>query len=200
MASVSADRLAALQALEDQALVIYAHAGDLDAFTILVERYHLGLYRFLARRLRNHELAEDLTQETFVDTFRHLGRCDPQRPFSAWLYGIARHRLGTEKRNWQVQRGISVELFSESTSESPPVLWESDTSESCQEQGLINAIFAEMSVPLREVLLLNCEQGFTALEIAQTLGISQSAAERRVSRAKQQFREAYVRLNGEAPC
>lgn len=199
MASVTADRLAALHALDDQALARSARTGDADAFGILVERYHHGLWHFLVRRIHNDELAEDLTQETFTDAFQHLGRYDHQRSFRAWLFGIALHHMQMQWRRQRARHVLSLEWLTEKAAP-PPALWQDDRGGSFQVQELINAVFAEMSVPLREVLLLNCEQGFTALEIAQTLGISQSAAERRLSRAKQQFREAYVRLNGEAPC
>ncbi|WP_307839155.1 sigma-70 family RNA polymerase sigma factor [Streptomyces sp. MBT97] len=76
------------------ALVAKAGAGDRDAFATLYNEYQPDVYRYLVRRTRNRDLAEDLTQEVFVRALRRIGDF-AARPgaggFPAWLCVIARN-------------------------------------------------------------------------------------------------------------
>ncbi|MGW5408968.1 RNA polymerase sigma factor [Streptomyces spiralis] len=74
-------------------LVTRAIAGDRQAFATLYNDHKPEVYRFLAARVRDRELAEDLTQETFT---RALAKMDSFRVtrgagFLGWLYTIARN-------------------------------------------------------------------------------------------------------------
>ena len=77
----------------DAVLVRAAQKGSSQAFTVLVERYHAPVLRYLTRQLGSAELAEDLVQETFLDAYRSLRQLDERRAFAAWLYQIARNNL-----------------------------------------------------------------------------------------------------------
>ena len=66
-------------------------AGDTRAFETLVHAHHRRVYNFLAQMTRHHHDAEDLTQQTFIKAFHHLGRFDRQRPLINWLLTIARN-------------------------------------------------------------------------------------------------------------
>ena len=68
-----------------------AKDGDADALTWLVRRWTPGVYRFVFRMLNNEEDARDITQETFTRAIRNLNRYDIKRPFSTWVYRIARN-------------------------------------------------------------------------------------------------------------
>jgi RNA polymerase sigma-70 factor (ECF subfamily) len=83
----------------DEDLGARAAAGSRSAFEELVSRYGLRLFHFLRSRSGADEDVEDLVQETFLKAYRNIGRYDPQRKFSTWLFTIAvrlsisRHRL-----------------------------------------------------------------------------------------------------------
>ncbi|MFE4547565.1 RNA polymerase sigma factor [Streptomyces sp. NPDC056785] len=75
-------------------LITRARNGDRDAFATLYNDYQRVVYRFLFFRVRNRELAEDLTQETFVRALRRIETFS-DRPrtggFPGWLVTIARN-------------------------------------------------------------------------------------------------------------
>ncbi len=78
-------------ASEDEAhLVRAAQGGDSEAFNALVRAHSARVYRFLHRMTRQREDAEDLTQQTFLKAYRHLGSLDLRRPLVNWLLTIAR--------------------------------------------------------------------------------------------------------------
>ena len=66
-----------------------AHEGDAAAQREIVRRYASTVYDRIYRMVGHHELAEDLTQETFAKAFDALDRQDPKRKPSAWFLRIA---------------------------------------------------------------------------------------------------------------
>lgn len=194
-----AQRLAAVHDLEaqptDHHVVGLVRTGDVEAFEALVDRYHGPLIRHLAYRVGDPEVGVDLAQDVLLDAFRNLDRCDSQRSFAAWLYGNANHRLLMYWRRQRLRRFVSLDWLVGIGAATSTPLQQADTSSTCHEQDILFTVFAQLTPPLREALLLHSLDGFTAPEIAGILGISRSAAERRVSRAKEQFRHSYDELN-----
>jgi RNA polymerase sigma-70 factor (ECF subfamily) len=76
----------------DPELLDRALAGEEDAFTSLYRRRQGGIYRFALQMTGSVEVAEDVTQETFLALLLHGSRYDAARgSVSAFLYGIARN-------------------------------------------------------------------------------------------------------------
>ena len=61
-----AERSPALNTLTDQEVVLLARGGQERAYRELVRRYERPIFSLLYRMVRDRELAEDLSQETFV--------------------------------------------------------------------------------------------------------------------------------------
>jgi RNA polymerase sigma-70 factor (TIGR02943 family) len=51
------------------------------------------LYGFVYKRLKDHEAARDLVQETLLAAWRNIDAYDPQKPLRAWLFAILRNKL-----------------------------------------------------------------------------------------------------------
>jgi RNA polymerase sigma-70 factor (ECF subfamily) len=51
------------------------------------------LYGFAFKRLRDHEAARDLVQETLLAAWRNVDAYDPEQPLRAWLFAILRNKL-----------------------------------------------------------------------------------------------------------
>src|SRR5580765_6829273 len=73
---------------DDAADVRRVLAGDVDAYTKLVDRYYERCARFAIRMLGNRDDAEDALQATFLRAYRSLGKYQERDKFSAWLYRI----------------------------------------------------------------------------------------------------------------
>lgn len=79
--------------VSDEILMAAYQAGNRAAFDELFARHGGSVYGFLARRLPDRALAEDLYQEAFLRVHRARGTYDPSRPFRAWLFGIVHNLL-----------------------------------------------------------------------------------------------------------
>ncbi len=73
----------------DAGLVARVVGGDRAAFGVLYARHAPLVGRRLLRILGTRPEAEDVLQQTFLEVHRSLPRYSPQRPFAAWLHGIA---------------------------------------------------------------------------------------------------------------
>jgi RNA polymerase sigma-70 factor (ECF subfamily) len=78
-----------LTAATDQDVVERARAGVEAAYRELLRRYERPVFSLVYRMVRDRELAEDLTQETFVKVLNALDRYRPEFKFSSWIFKIA---------------------------------------------------------------------------------------------------------------
>lgn len=67
--------------------------GDRDAYTRLVQRHLDAIHRYLRVRCGNASDTADLCQEVFLEVCVKIANFNPQYPFTAWLFTIARHKL-----------------------------------------------------------------------------------------------------------
>ena len=74
---------------DEKHLIERTQAGDPEAFSPLVEKYHSRLYTHITRRVTDAEVAKDLTQETWLKAFRAIHTFRRTSAFSSWLYRIA---------------------------------------------------------------------------------------------------------------
>lgn len=94
--------------------LVHAAQGNPETFGILYDQHVDRIFRYLLARTGNVPLAEDLTAETFLAALRGLWRYRwTGKPFSAWLYRIARSRLGEHQRQQHKFPTVALELAEE---------------------------------------------------------------------------------------
>lgn len=72
-------------------VVARAARGDEDAFHLIFSRYGRPILSFINNLVQNHDLAEELAQETFVRAFKSLSGLREEARLSTWLFGIAKN-------------------------------------------------------------------------------------------------------------
>ena len=91
--------------------LLIASRTEPEAFTELYRRHAEDLLRYFARRTLDPETAAELTAETFAEAFASRANYRDQGVNGvAWLYGIARHRLGRFFRNGRVEAAARRKL------------------------------------------------------------------------------------------
>jgi len=96
---------------QDERLLVERAKSDPEAFGVLYDRYVDEIYRFARARLGNAPAAEDVTADVFVKALRGISRYrDRGRPFSCWLYRIARNAVADHFRHEPVSRQLSDRL------------------------------------------------------------------------------------------
>jgi RNA polymerase sigma-70 factor (ECF subfamily) len=72
-------------------LIARARAGEQEAFRLIFERYSRPVLGFIYDLVSQRDLAEELTQETFVRAYHNLKELRDEARFSTWLFGIGRN-------------------------------------------------------------------------------------------------------------
>ena len=75
--------------IDETALIERTQQGEVEAFSPLVRKYHARLYHHIQKRLRDPEVAKDLTQETWLKAYRGIGSYRGDSAFYSWGYRIA---------------------------------------------------------------------------------------------------------------
>jgi RNA polymerase sigma-70 factor (ECF subfamily) len=93
-------------ASEDERLLEDIRAGRRDACAALIHAHYQAVYRFLLHLARDVELAEDLTQETFVTVWEKVGSFAGRSSIATWLHRIAYGKFVDAHR--RIRRGSRV--------------------------------------------------------------------------------------------
>lgn len=92
--------------MTDAQLIREIKDGDVQLYTMIIERYERKIFAFIYHMLRSSRqelLAEDLCQETFYKAYRSLQTFrEVEASFSTWLYTIARNTVLSELRKHKV--------------------------------------------------------------------------------------------------
>src|SRR5512146_3520972 len=90
---------------DDRELLARAQAGDMSAFESLVDRHEDKVYGLALRMTRSEADAAEITQDTFLSAYQHLGEFRGEAAFGSWVHRIAannalmrlRHRKVVER-------------------------------------------------------------------------------------------------------
>jgi RNA polymerase sigma-70 factor (ECF subfamily) len=74
---------------KDFVLVKNSINGDEESFKKLTDKYIKKVFNLAYRYLGNHQDAEDITQEVFINLYNNLKKYNPEYKFSTWLFKIA---------------------------------------------------------------------------------------------------------------
>lgn len=148
-----------------------ARSGDLAAFEDLVRGSQAEVFRFALHLTRDHALAEDVTQDTFLRAFRFIGGYRGSQRFGSWLFAIARNCAMDALR----KRGRIA------TVPEPEVRVTPDASLRAE----LDAALAAISADHRDAFLLVEVFGLSYQETADVLGVAVGTVKSRMFRARQ---------------
>jgi RNA polymerase sigma-70 factor (ECF subfamily) len=158
----------------------------------LLELYDAALpevYGYLLSRCGQRSLAEDLTAETFLAAVDAVRRRPPPRLSTAWLVGVARHKLVDHWRRMErEQHGLRV-VGGQATEPDDP--WDARL-----DAMLAREVLMTLGTHHRAALTLRYLDGLPVAEVAAHLGRTVHATEALLVRAKAAFRHAYRREGG----
>ncbi len=178
----------------DTALISEAKTGSHTAFEELCRRYSVRLLKNIRRVLGNRWDAEDVLQETLLSVYIHLKSFEGRSSVSTWMTRIAINAALSRLREKQrvtlsiddVGEDNGLALSSVLQDGRPDAEWQLIQGQ--REEYLASAI-RRLPRSLRAVVELRIKNGYSGKQIAETLGISESAVKSRLNRA-------YLRLRG----
>ncbi len=171
--------------MDDRIIIERVQGGDVDAYALLVERYHRNLLAFIFRLVKDAHLAEDIGQEVFLNVYRELPRFDPDRgtPFAAWLYIVARNQCVSELRRRGRAETVATECLE-------GIAAGGESAEAAliraEELAALRATLEELPEPFRATILMSLT-GATLEEIARRSGVGPATVKTRLFRARERL-------------
>jgi RNA polymerase sigma-70 factor (ECF subfamily) len=167
----------------EQGLVAGLRVGDATAFDAVHEAFNSRLYNFLARLTNQHDVAEDLLEETWLRLVIHAPRLRSDTRLASWLFTVARHLHVSHCRSRLLENTHALGLLGlwPSGRQEPSPLVSAEASEA--ERRVLQAL---ASLPLRdrEALLLVGVDELQPAEAAAVCGVSPETMRQRLRRAR----------------
>jgi RNA polymerase sigma-70 factor, ECF subfamily len=184
---------------DEMALVHAAKAGDLEAFSQLVNRYDRNVFRIAQHITHNEEDAQDVVQDAFLKAYQNLEQFQENSKFYTWLVRIAVNEALMKLRKRRNDRTVSLDEDVETEEGSMPreVADWSPNPEQLYGQSELGDILKKTIQGLppgfRTVFVLRDVEGLSTEETAEMLGLSVPAVKSRLLRARLQLRERLAR-------
>lgn len=163
-----------------------ANVCDQSVFNATFLRTAPRLRNFLYYRCGDAEQAADLVQEAFLRLWKNCGKVLPAKA-AAWLFRTGENLFFKQVEHAKVVRKYEWRHEGMSSNVASP----QDELEEAEFKEQLETALAELPAGSREVFLLNRVDGMKYREIAELLGISQKAVEKRMHRALVSLRELH---------
>jgi RNA polymerase sigma-70 factor (ECF subfamily) len=156
------------------------------------------VYRYVLCRVDgNHADAEEVVADVFYQAFRDISGYDGRRAPEGWLLGIARHRVLDFYRRTG-RRPVMELAFSKFDEEFAKRLLDIEQGELPEEElarselaRVVELVLSELPAGYEQVLRLRYVDDRRVEEVAAALGTTAKAAEARLFRARDAFRDAF---------
>jgi RNA polymerase sigma factor (sigma-70 family) len=153
-------------------------SGDAETGHRFVCQHYPGIYHYLLYLTGQAELAADLTQETFLQAWRHLDAFQERASLRTWLHRIARREFLQALRSQRAH--VTLE---ETTEIAAPgaTAW--------MERVELRTVIDRLPLEQREVVLLHYLEGYSSTEIAHIVEAPVGTVCYRLSRARERLRQ-----------
>lgn len=178
------------QELEDQDLIHRSALGEKDALEELYTRYSTSVYSLARFMLRNEALAEEATQDIFLNVWLKAASFNPDRGKArSWLMSVAHHKvvdiIRSRRRSITMAHPTDYETLDLLPSSQRPTDEEAMLN---LERERIKLALTTLPEAQREVIVLAYFQGLSQSEIAQKLEQPLGTVKTRVRLAMQKLR------------
>jgi RNA polymerase sigma-70 factor (ECF subfamily) len=166
--------------MDESRLIQRAAQGEPAAWEPLMLAYQEPVFRFAYLLLGDPDDAEDITQETFLRAYHHLGSFDTTRPLRPWLLSIAANLSRNRRRSASRYLNALSRAFRLDPQTSPNV---EERSELDQDSHQLWKAVRQLSTDDQQVIYLRFFLDFSVAETAQTLEVAEGPIKSRLNRA-----------------
>jgi RNA polymerase sigma-70 factor, ECF subfamily len=196
---------------EDHELVQRLREGDESAFVELIDRYGATMLRVAQMYVRDRATAEEVVQETWLAVLNGIDRFEGRSSLKTWLFRILTNRAKTRgERDGRVLPFSALAGASDEADEpsvdpdrflgpdsphpgawaAPPRAWPQDKLIERETLDVIETAIEKLPEAQREVILLRDVEGWTPMEVADALEITDGNERVLLHRARSKVRAA----------
>ncbi len=175
---------------DDSQLIARLQSGDIEALGELYDRYRLQVYRTALSVVRDPDLAEDITQETFLRLHRYSLRVDRTLPLSPWLYRVTVNLCYTwasRRKRWQTRLTSWFDRLLDTTLAGPE-----QTAEQQDELRALQVAIDNLPINQLVVIVLYYQQGLKLQAIADILERPVGTVKSRLHYGRENLRQSLI--------
>jgi RNA polymerase sigma-70 factor (ECF subfamily) len=194
----------------DSALVARLRDGDETAFAELIDRYGATMLRVAQMYVRDRATAEEVVQETWLAVLKGIDRFEQRSSLKTWLFRILTNRAKTRgERDGRVvpfsslagageegepsvdpDRFLGPDSRTPGAWAAPPRAWPEDKLLEHETLGVIRMAIDQLPEAQREVIRLRDVEGWSPMEVADALEITDGNQRVLLHRARSKVRAA----------
>ena len=178
-----------MQSTPDEVLIGRIANGDRLAMQVLYARYHVRVFRFIVRFVRDEATAEDVISEVFLDVWRQADRFEGRATVSTWLLAIARFKaISALRRRRDEELDEEAAAAIEDLSDNPATALEKN-----DKSAMLRKCLAGLSAEHREIIDLVYYHEKSVEEAAEIVGIPENTVKTRSSTRASGWRSCSTR-------
>ncbi len=172
--------------MQEREAIRRCQEGELSALGNLYEIHHRAVFRTAYGIVGRQQLAEDVTQQVFIELFSSIKRYDRSRPFPPWLHRIAVSRSLDELRR-RKKKFLPLEDAGDlrSTIPSPE-----EAAEQSELQETMQSAIASLKPDHRAAVVLRYYHGFSETEMSVAMDCRRGTVKSRLHHALRQLRKS----------
>lgn len=167
---------------DEPELIARSLAEDHEAYALLVDRYKNAVYHHCFAIVRDEDVAEDITQETFIAAFYNLDKYNAQFRLATWLFKIGTNKALNYLRHAAKSIAADDELIATIASAAP-------NPHQASERAELHDAVDRLRPEYRAAISLYYWQGLSYQEVADVMDSPIGSVKGWVSRAKAQLRK-----------
>ena len=179
--------------LTDEELIFSFQAGNVDAYTEIVNRYKDRLTNFIFRYVGNRDECEDIVQDTFVKVYisKHLYK--EIAKFSTWIYTIAINLAKTKAIKKQKYKVFSLSEAYDDEDKDFDIRDESNLPDTDANEGIKNKFIQKaldsIKEEYRKLVILRDVEDFSYEEICDMTGLPMGTVKSRINRGREKLQK-----------
>ena len=186
-----------METKDDVQLIRKILSGDDAAFNALVRKHQKGIHALVWRKVGDFHVAEEITQDTFLQVYKNLAQLKNPNQFAGWIYVIAnRLCLKWLEKNKFVMQSLedtpAEEIEEASYTHHVSDRRQTEVTEDRHE--LVKKLLAKLPESERTVVSLYYLGEMTAKEIGKFLGVSVNTIKSRLRRGRERLQEQQEEL------
>lgn len=172
--------------IDDIRLVTSVLQGDVDSFSVIVNKYELMILKFVYNMIKQKEAAEDITQEVFITIYNKLYMYDKKHSFSNWILQISKNKCIDYMRKYN--KGYESDIDEEYNVSSKDMSPE-EVAEYNETKLTIKKYINTLEETDKQILILRYSQNLTFIDIAEVLNLTESTVKRRYYKVRENYKD-----------
>ena len=179
--------------MDEKSIIERIKDGDKEAYALIVEKYKNQIFNICCHYLQNHHDANDAAQETFIKAYKSINGFNFKSSFATYLVRIA---INTSKdylkKGKKHLNNINID------DENAPEIKDDkntpeDNFEQKERQKMVRDAILKLNKKHREMIILRDINGYSYIEIANALKISEGTVKSRINRVRDALKEIILK-------